>query len=94
MSSKRVILRLRESDFPDILPLEIVACVQALLEFIDRPAEEALQGKHFWHFQPSTGAADSRFHIVVDIDKAGHSGPIQGDFPHDIYRVKKVQNEM
>ncbi|KAJ6019429.1 hypothetical protein N7499_003403 [Penicillium canescens] len=94
MSSKRVILRLRESEFPDISPSEIVACVQALLIFINRPAEEALQGRHFWHFHPSTGKADSRFHIVIDIDEAGHSGPIQEDFPHDIYRVMKIQNEM
>jgi hypothetical protein len=71
-----VILRLREDDFPDKSYTGIVACVKAYLVFTERPAEEALEGKHFWHFQPSNGKADSRFHIVIDIDKVGHSGAI------------------
>lgn len=91
MSSKRVILRLQERDFPDIVPSEIFACVEALLLFMSRPAEEALERRHFWQF---TGKTHSRLHIVIDIDIAGHSGPIRGEFPHEIYRVMRIQDEM
>lgn len=94
MCSKRVILRLLERDFPDMKYPEIVACVKAIMIFNERPAEEALQEKHFWHFQPSNGRAGTRFHIVIDIDKFGHSGAIERDFPHEIYRVVKIHDEM
>ncbi|KAI2741985.1 hypothetical protein DTO013F2_8648 [Penicillium roqueforti] len=81
-------------DFPDMKYPEIVACVKAFMIFNERPAEEALQEKHFWHFQPSNGQAGTRFHIVIDIDKFGHSGAIERDFPHEIYRVVKNHDEI
>lgn len=97
MAPKRVILRLRESHFPNMLYPEIVACVKAYLTFTKRSAQEVDQGKHFWHFQPPCGngpEANSRFHIIIDIDQSYHSGPLPEDFPHEIYRVIKIENEM
>lgn len=97
MASKRVILRLRESQFPEIKYSEIIACVESFLVFTARPAEEAHQDKHFWHLQLPSGdspIADERFHIVIDVNKSGHSGPLPTNFPHEIYRVKKVGKEM
>lgn len=96
MASKRVILRLRENDFPDIeSDSDIVACVKSFLEFSGRPGEEVDQGKHYWHFQPPSpdpSLENQRFHIIIDIDREHHSGPLQEDFPHEIYRVAKVEN--
>lgn len=93
MSSKRVVLRLREKDFPNISPPELITCVQALLVYKQLPPEEAFGNKHFWHFHPSNGKEDSRFHIVVDIDISGHSGSVP-EVPHEIYRVIKSENDM
>lgn len=75
---------------------EIVASVKAYLAFAKRPIEEADQGKHFWHFQPpsDTPNANSRFHIVIDIDQSDHSGSLPENFPHEIYRVIKAENEL
>lgn len=97
MPSSRVILRLREAQFPNISYPEIIACVKAFLSFKERPAEEADQGKHFWHFQLPTGdkpGTDSRFHIVIDVEKSGHSGKLSKDFPHEIYRVVRSEDKM
>jgi hypothetical protein len=94
MASKRVILRLRESHFPNLSYAEIVACVKSYLTFTGRPAEEADQGKHFWHFQPpsqDTLEEDQRFHIAIDIERMGYSGLLPEDFPHEIYRVAKIK---
>lgn len=97
MVAKRVILRLREGDFSNMLYSDIVPCVKRYLEFSGRAVEEAEQNKHFWHFQPPHAdppQANPRFHIIIDIDDAEHSGPLQKDFPHEIYRVAKVENQM
>lgn len=97
MTPKRVILRLRESHFPNISYSEIVTCVKSFLTFTGRPAEEADQGKHFWHFQPPSGGTSEenpRFHIVIDFDQFDHSGLLPEYFPHEIYHVTKIENEM
>lgn len=76
---------------------DIVTCVKLFLEFDGRSANETEEGKHFWHYQPPSSdppQRNQRFHIVIDIDKAEHSGPLQEGFPHEIYRVSHIEEEM
>lgn len=97
MVAKRAILRLRESDFPNLSSSDLVACVQSFVAFSGRPVEELAQGKLYWHVQPPSPdilQGNPRFHIIIDVHKMEHSGPLPQDFPHEIYRVSKVENEM
>lgn len=97
MEAKRVILRLRESDFPDISYSNIIQIVDAYLTFSGRSTEERAQGRHFFHFQPpnpNIPQKDPRFHIIIDIEKMGHSGSLQKDFPHEIYRIYRRNDGM
>lgn len=97
MVPKRVILRLQENNFPNMSYSDIVECVNCFLAFSGRLPEEIEQGRHFWHFQPPSPdppQANPRFHIIIDIDKMEHSGPLDEQFPHEIYRVSRVENEM
>lgn len=53
MGAKRVILRLRDNDFPDVSYIDLVKCVESFfLTFSGRSAEELAQGRHFFHVQP------------------------------------------
>jgi len=61
-------------------------CTKSFLAFTGPPAD-------YWHFQPSSGKANKEFHIIIDMDRVGHSGPLP-DFPHEIYRVAKIENEI
>lgn len=98
MPPKRIILRLRENDFPNMLYPEIVECVKHFLALDGRPVEEADDhDKHYLHFQPPSPEppqTNPRFHIILDMDVAEHSGPLPVDFPHEIYRVAKVEGQM
>lgn len=76
---------------------DIIACIKRFLEFSGRDGEEAEQDMHYWHFQPpcmEPPQPNERFHIIIDIDTAEHSGPLQKEFPHEIYRVGKVDDQM
>lgn len=97
MESKRVILRLRESDFPDVSYNDLTQSVEAYLTFSGRSPEELAQGRHFFHFQPPNShipQKNPRFHIIIDIEEMGHSGPLQKDFPHEIYRISRRNDGM
>ena len=97
MEAKRVILRLRETDFPDISYNDLTQSVEAYLTFSGRSTEELAQGRHFFHFQPpnpNIPQKNPRFHIIVDIEKMGHSGSLQKDFPHEIYRIYRRNDGM
>lgn len=97
MTAKRVILRLRDNDFPDVSYADIVACVQAFLSFSSRSPDELSQARHFFHFQPPNPhilQPNPRFHIIIDIEKTKHSGRLPEDFPHEIYRISRLNGEM
>ena len=97
MTAKRVILRLRESDCPDISYKDLTRCVEAYLTFSGHSAEELAQGRHFFHFQPPNPDIpqdNARFHIIIDIEKMRHSGPLQKGFPHEIYRILRRNGTM
>ncbi|OQE07796.1 hypothetical protein PENVUL_c012G06924 [Penicillium vulpinum] len=97
MVPKRVILRLQESNFPRMSYSDIVECVKCFLAYSGRLPEETEQGWHFWHLQPPspvTPQANPRFHIIIDINRMEHSGPLDEQFPHEIYRVSRVENEI
>ncbi|KAJ5544174.1 hypothetical protein N7494_005453 [Penicillium frequentans] len=72
---------------------DVLACVRQFLVLDKRPGEE-LKGNHFWHFRPSTGGRDPKSYIIIDIEKGHHPGPMQEDFPHEIYRVDKKEDKM
>jgi hypothetical protein len=97
MAAKRVILRLRDNDFPNVSYNDLVKCVETFLAFSGHSVEELSQGRHFFHFQPPNPQIpqqNPRFHIIIDIEKQQHSGPLQKDFPHEIYRVSRRDDEM
>lgn len=97
MTANRTILRLRDNDFPNISYDDLVKCVESFLVFSGHSAEELAQGRHFFHFQPPNTEIpqqNPRFHIIIDMEKAKHSGPLPEDFPHDLYRVSRHGDEM
>ena len=97
MEAKRVILRLRESDFPDTSYSDLTQIVEAYLTFSGHSAEELAEGRHFFHFQPPNSDIpqdNPRFHIIIDIEKMRHSGPLPKDFPHEIYRISQSSGTM
>lgn len=97
MEAKRVILRLRDSDFPNVSYNDLVNCVKSFLTFSGRSPEELAQDRHFFHFQPPNPdipQENPRFHIIIDVEKSKHSGPLQKGFPHEIYRVSRRDDEM
>lgn len=97
MAAKGVILRLRESDFPDISYKDLTRCVAAHLTFSGHSAEKLAQRRHLFHSQPpnpDTPQDNPRFHIISDIEKMRHSGPLQKAFPHEIYRIPRRNDTM
>jgi hypothetical protein len=97
MGAKRVILRLRESDFPEVSYAGLLKCVESFLAFSGRSVDELARDEHFFHVQPPNPQIpqrDPRFHIIIDMEKKNHSGSLPKDFPHEIYRVSRYDNEM
>ncbi|PYI31959.1 hypothetical protein BP00DRAFT_425227 [Aspergillus indologenus CBS 114.80] len=99
MGAGRVILRLRDKEFPDALYDDFVECVKSFLMFSHRSVEELPRGDHFFHVQPpdtnsQIPQVDPRFHIIIDLETDRHCGPLPEDFPHQIYRVSRKDNAM
>ncbi|KAJ5477007.1 hypothetical protein N7539_007151 [Penicillium diatomitis] len=94
MPPKRVILRLRDNDFPDFIYSDIIDCVNLYLALDGRPEEpvEELVHKHHWHYQPANpDYPNQRFHVIIDVDKEEHTGPVRGEFSHELYRVANIK---
>lgn len=75
MAPKRVILRLRDDDFPNVSYDDLVKCVESFLVFSGYSVEELSQRKHFFHFQPPNPLIpqqNPRFHIIIDIEQQQH----------------------
>ncbi|KAJ5278680.1 hypothetical protein N7478_004052 [Penicillium angulare] len=74
-----------------------VACVKAYLKSDGRSEDEIEEDKNLWHHQPSlSDDLTTRFHIINDIDKEQHEvgGSLPEDFPHEIYRLTTIDNEI
>jgi hypothetical protein len=92
--AKRVILRLRETELDDSDPYE---SVRLYLQKNGRSVEELNEDRHFVHIQPSNPhipQTDPKIHIIIDIEKDQFSGTLDANFPHEIYRVRRIDNEM
>ena len=97
METKRIILRLRDSDFPDLCNDDLIQIVKAYLTFSGHSAEELAQDRHYFHAQPpkpDIPQRNPRFHVIIDMEKMGHSGPLPKDFPHEIYRASRSNDTM
>lgn len=86
MEPKRIILRLRNEDFPLFSNSDIHECIKSFLTFSNRSPDELDTGTHYFHVQPPT-TPGGRSHIVIDLEASKHSGSLQSDFPHEIYRI-------
>ncbi|KAL3474268.1 hypothetical protein BJX99DRAFT_248352 [Aspergillus californicus] len=92
--SKRVILRVREADVNWEDPYEPV---RLYLELKGRSATELEENRHYIHLQPPNShipQLDPKIHIVIDFETAAFSGVLGDDFPHELYRVRRVDDRM
>ncbi|KAJ5644229.1 uncharacterized protein N7484_006736 [Penicillium longicatenatum] len=87
--AKRVILRLQEADMNYNDPYEPV---RLYLEKMGHSLQHLDENHHFIHIQPPNPdipQIDPKIHVVIDFETAKFSGPIEGDFPHEFYRVRR-----
>ena len=92
--AKRVILRLREAEVDYEDPYE---SVRLYLENNGRSVRELEAGHHFVHVQPPNPdipQIDPKIHIVIDMEKDSFSGTPDEHFPHEVYRVRRLDNKM
>lgn len=92
--AKRVVLRLRETD---INYDDLYEPVRLYLEKHGRSSSEIEANRHFIHIQPANPhipQVDPKIHIVVDIETDQFSGPLDPDFPHEFYRIRRDNTEL
>jgi hypothetical protein len=91
--AKRVILRLREDqmDYGDTYKP-----VRLYFSKFNRSLEELESTRHFIHIQPPSDISQpsSNIHVVIDLEKDQFSGKFSNDFPHELYAIRYVGNEM
>lgn len=75
MEPKRIILRLRNDDFPCFSNSDIRECIESFLTFSNRSPKELDLGIYYFHVQPPIEPA-RRFHIVIDIETSKYSGTL------------------
>lgn len=91
---KRIILRLDEADINEHDPYEPV---RLYLEKYGHSASELEADRHFVHVQPPNlvrSQANPKIYITIDLEKDKFSGPLDSDFPHDLYRIRRQGDEM
>ncbi|EEP82913.1 predicted protein [Uncinocarpus reesii 1704] len=93
--AKRVILRLREAEQDEE---DLYEPVRLYLEKNGRSVEELNSDRHFVHIQPSNPdipQVDPKIHIIIDIEVDKFTGNhVNADFPHELYRVRRVDGQM
>jgi hypothetical protein len=92
--AKRVILRLREAELDYDNPYE---SVRLYLKKNGRSVKELEADRHFIHVQPPNPdipQIDPKVHIIIDIEKDQFSGTLDDNFPHEIYRIRRLDNKM
>ncbi|KAH8587965.1 hypothetical protein B0O99DRAFT_601169 [Bisporella sp. PMI_857] len=90
-SPKRVILRLRVSDFEGRRSSEYTDAIKAYLLFARRPTSEDEVKKHYPHIEPfqSPELQQTSFHIIIDVEKHMVNDGEFRDLPHEIYRIRR-----
>ncbi|KAH6714416.1 hypothetical protein BKA61DRAFT_517633 [Leptodontidium sp. MPI-SDFR-AT-0119] len=91
--AKRVVLRLKVSDFEGRQFSEYVDAIKAYLLFAKRPTHEYDAKKHYAHIEPfqSPELRQTSFHIIIDIEKDMlNNGGFQS-LPHEIYRIRRSE---
>ncbi|KAL2811157.1 hypothetical protein BDW59DRAFT_60437 [Aspergillus cavernicola] len=94
VQAKRVILRVREADLDF---LDIYEPVRLHLQHNDRSVSELEEDRHFIHIQPPNPdipQTDPKIHIIIDLEKDSFSGGLDGDFPHELYRMRRVDDKL
>lgn len=93
-TAKRVILRLREVDFDIMDPSE---AIRFYFQKMDYSLKQLEDDRHFIHIQPSNAhisQKDPQFHVIIDMNKTAFSGPLEHDFPHEIYVVRRNDGQL
>jgi hypothetical protein len=97
MKAKRVILRLRASEFEDFAHDDYFKVVQSFLIFSGRSDHEVDEDKHFYRVEPlnpEIAKPNARFHIIIDLEKSQFNGALGQNFPHDVYRVRRDNDKL
>ncbi|KAL5313250.1 hypothetical protein ACEPPN_018983 [Leptodophora sp. 'Broadleaf-Isolate-01'] len=89
--AKRVVLRLKVSDFEGRQSSECVDAIKAYLLFAKRPTDEYEAEKHHAHIEPfqSPELRQTSFHIIIDIEKDMLDNGEFQSLPHEIYRIRR-----
>ena len=90
--AKRVILRVAEDDMDYQDPYQFVR-----LYFTKLHTDLSFDlTRHCIHLQPPSDIPQSntKIHIVIDFEVKDFSGPLDKDFPHEIYAVRRMDNNM
>ncbi|KAJ5570414.1 uncharacterized protein N7459_009844 [Penicillium hispanicum] len=91
---KRVILRLDEADINEH---DLYEPVRLYLEKHGHSASELEADRHFVHIQPPNLVrlqANPKIYITIDLEKDQFLGPLDSDFPHELYRIRRQGDEM
>ena len=95
--AKRVILRLRANDFNDFNHADHVKPVESYLIFSGRSTQELVENRHYVHVEPlnpEITKSNPRFHIIIDIEKDHFQGTLDQNFPHELYRVRRENDDL
>ena len=88
---KRVILRLRVSEFEGCNQSDFNQAIKAYLNSVGRSMQEFDQGRHYSHIEPfqSLDIRQTSFHIILDLEKDLLDNPDFGTLQHEVYRVRR-----
>ncbi|RJE20685.1 hypothetical protein PHISCL_06984 [Aspergillus sclerotialis] len=92
IQAKRIILRLAEDDMDYRDPYQFVRLYFRKLHSDLSPDLT----RHCIHLQPPSDMPQSntKVHIVIDLEVKDFSGPLNRDFPHEIYAVRRRDDDM
>ncbi|KAB8227192.1 hypothetical protein BDV23DRAFT_188901 [Aspergillus alliaceus] len=91
---KRVILRLQEADLDEG---DLYEPVRLYFGKMNRPVQELETNRHFIHIQPPNPhipQVNPKLHVVIDLEAEKFSGKLSADFPHEIYRVRRIDGTL
>ncbi|KAF4637757.1 hypothetical protein G7Y89_g309 [Cudoniella acicularis] len=88
---RRVVLRLKVSDFKGCGSSEYDNAIKAYLLFAGRLTNEHEMNKHYAHIEPfqSPELQQTSFHIIIDIEKYMIDDGEFRNLPHEIYRIRR-----
>jgi hypothetical protein len=95
-SPKRVVLRLKVSEFEGCTSPDFDHAIKAYLLFAGRPTDRDEMQRHYAHVEPfqAPELKQTSFHIIIDFDKdLLVDGNLRG-LPHEIYCVRRVDDTL